>query len=343
MQFLEMEVTYTRGFPIVLNYEGLEELSKLKVANKMHLASLLRNLVQAQIDCDRNIIKDELFWTQALRLLSPIGDIALISGDSHSRVFRQTIRYENRFIIPINILCGGGSASGLPNKNSRSGYGALLEDAFKSFARASRSTGIAAPLCFNFGQVDTEFVHTYRRIKDNNFTPDEHEFRDFCARLASQYVSWVKRVAPRDAFVVGVNPPCLDDAFIREAYAIQMQVYLHGNVADANGDSLESLLPGLESLEFPDKRGRTDYHHMLNSELEGEANRLGVGYIDSFAQFLGDGGCISPIYSRAIKDGVLRVGARSKDIHIGGPHALRVQAQLARRILDRFHQAHADA
>jgi hypothetical protein len=339
-----MEVTFPRGFPIDLNFHGLEDIANLKIVNKRHVASLLRNLVQAKIDYDRSILKDEFFWTQALRVLSRLGHVALFFGDSHTRVFRQTIRYGRRFIIPLNILCGGGSASGLPNKNSRSGYGVLLEDCLKAIAQASQSTGVTAPLCFAFGQVDAEFVHTYRRLKRKELSFIDDEFKAFCRDVAPRYVAWVKEVAPQGAFIVGVNPPCLNDPFVHDAYLIQMQVYLRGGVADVRDeDSFDSLLADFDSLTFPDKKTRTGNHRTLNLCLQAEAQRLGVAYIDSFDRFLGSDGCISPRYASANEGGVLRPGVDGKDIHIGGRDALQIQAALAKKILGRFLHASADA
>ena len=129
VQFLEAEVKSPRLFRMDLDFEELGRLAKLDIRSGFHKASLIRNLVQSAIDGNPDVVVEAEFWRGALPVLASVGTPIVVAGDSHSRVFRQTIPWRGGVITPINILCGGGSASGLPKPVSRSGYGARLTKA----------------------------------------------------------------------------------------------------------------------------------------------------------------------------------------------------------------------
>lgn len=337
IQFSELEVKIPRRFPIKLDFFWLRQLAQKGVLDKAHLASVLRNLVQAQIDYDADCIKSAEFWTYSLEILSTIGMPIIFIGDSHSRLFRQTVKRKGRIIIPLDILCGGGSAIGLKNKQSRSGYGLLLTEVVRAINQAKAVQQLRVPLCFNFGQVDTEFVHTYRRLKRRQFDDTDAGFEEFCAHVAKSYVSWISELPAIDGVVVGINPPCLNDDYILDAYLIQMQVYLQSGTADVDkGDDFQSLIPELKKMKFPDKKARTVNHILFNTCLQKEANSLNLKYFDSVEHLIGPSGCILPIYAAASEGIHDRVGRDGKDIHIGGKYALKIQADLIERIVSSF-------
>jgi hypothetical protein len=333
IQFSELEVKLPRRFPINLNFTGLAQLAHQNVVNKAHLASVLRNLVQAQIDYDTDCIKNTEFWVSTFEILSEIGTPIIFMGDSHSRLFRQTVKRRERITIPLDILCGGGSAIGLQNKQSRSGYGSLLAEVVRAINQAKTVQRLAVPLCFNFGQVDTEFVHTYRRLKNGQFDDTDAGFEEFCAHVAKSYVGWISELPTIDGVVVGINPPCLSDEYIVEAYLIQMQVYLQGGAVDIEkDDNFQSLAPQFRKMRFPNKITRTKNHILFNKYLHTEAAARGFKYFDSVERLLGPSGCILPIYASAVQGIHDNIGADGKDIHIGGKYAMKIQGDLINRI-----------
>lgn len=337
VQFLEAEVRTPRRFPIDLNFSCLEMLARKTVYSKWHLASLLRNLIQAQIDYSRDIIKEKEFWGNVLKTLSLVGVPVVFFGDSHSRLFRQTIHGNGGIIIPINVLCGGGSAVGLPNGSSRSGYGSLLNAATKAIGEAEQARKYKVPVCFNFGQVDVEFVHTYRRLKRGDLRPGIAEFYEFCTEVSSSYIAWIRDLAALNTVVVGINPPCINDKYIFEAYLAQMQVYLGAGVADENrGEDFEALVPEFYKLQFSDKLSRTEEHRYFNDCLQKQARQHRVNYIDGFQDLIARSGCIDPKYASAAYEGNVVVGRDGKDIHIGGRSALKMQAKLVKRIVREY-------
>jgi hypothetical protein len=338
VQFMDTEVRMPRRFPIHLDFSWLDTIAKEKIYNRNATASLLRNLIQAQVDFSYDVLKKAEFWENVFKTLFEIGAPMIFFGDSHSRLFRQTIQDWNHIIIPINILCGGGSAIGLANKNSRSGYGALLHLIVEAINEAKLRNNFKVPLCFNFGQVDVEFVHTYRRLKRKEFQqPSNAEFTEFCAQVVNSYVTWISNISPLDAVVVGINPPCINDEYIFEAYLAQMQVYLHAGVADENeGQSFEALVEDFKKLQLPNKRIRTHNHKLFNEHLQKEAEKHSISYIDGFQELMGPDGSISPKYAAAADGLDVVVGRDGKDIHIGGKYALKMQAQLTRRIFKQF-------
>jgi hypothetical protein len=337
VQFSEAEIKTPRVFPIDLDFEGLQKLADLNSINPRHKASVLRNLVQSQIDFNPAIIKSFQFCERVLAILARVGHPMIVIGDSHSRVYRQTIPWGKQTIIPINILCGGGSATGLPRRTSRSGYGAMLGDALGALSAVARVSTSPVPICFNFGQVDIEFVHTYQRIKHQQFVAADGSYESFREATTNNYLDWIATMPPASYFVLGVNPPCLDDDFIKAAYDIQMKVYVEARVADvSDGDDFQCILSKLATLALPDKLQRTRDHRYFNAHLASAAKTRNLQYIDSFDLFLGADGCIDPKYACASDGTAVIVGRRGVDIHVGGKDALAIQAQLARRIFERL-------
>jgi hypothetical protein len=334
VQFLEAEVKAPRIFPLELNKDGLDGIARAHVFSNYHKASLLRNLLQSRIDADISITRRVDFWRDALATLAKVGRPLIVAGDSHSRLHRQTTATVRGRVTPLNILCGGGSAAGLPRPTSRSGYGELLRAAVGAIAEASAATGVRAPICFNFGQVDVEFVHTYRRARRREFGIVEGQFERFCESVVGAYIDWVAGLPPGEYAIFGVNPPCVDDDFLREAYRIQMQVYQGAGLAETgDGDLADTFASDFASLALPDKRQRTRNHRLLNAHLAKRASDAKLAYFDSFDELLGPDGLVRPEYTFAFDGKRLSAGVHGVDIHIGGKGALHIKAKLARRAL----------
>ena len=334
VQFMDSEVRSPRYFPIHLNPNGLHAIADAFTFRNKYKASLIRHLIQAQIDFNPSCVEHEEFWFSILGVIKRIGNPIVFIGDSHTRVFRQTVTDRGSIIIPLNLLCGGGSAIGLPNMTSRSGYGARIKAAMGAITSAAERTLMRVPVCLKFGQVDIEFVHTFRRAQRMEETPSTQKFEDFCDQVITAYVIWVAQFKLRDIHILGVNPPCIKDAYVHEAYNIQARTYVNGGVADAaNGTQLDDILAGFDTLKFPNQRERTKNSKLFNTKLKSECNEHAINYVCNFDDFIGTDGCIEPKYACASDGTTIQIGGDGKDIHIGGTFALAKEAQLVRTII----------
>ena len=311
--------------------DALDAFRTLKVVRKRWVASVVRNLIQSQIDLTPDRVADPTFCAEILRAVSHFGQPVIVFGDSHSRVFRQTIGRRGGPIIPLNVLCGGGSASGLPNQASRSGYGTLITAAAAAIEDGKKQAGVRCPVLFTFGQVDMEFVESYRRLKAGLFDYDASEFARFSSDLAVSYADWVASLPLTDAVMVGINPPCLDDRHLQAAYLIQMQTYLPAGPAQE-----QDPFSDFPKMRFPDQLTRTRNHAAFNASLAAAAHARGLTYVDSFDTLLDASGRIAPKYACAFDGTWVKAGHKGKDIHIGGREALAIKARLLRDLL----QAH---
>lgn len=335
VQFLEAEVKSPRLFRMDLDFVELGRLADLDIRSGFHKASLIRNLVQSAIDGNPDVVIEPAFWRGALTVLAKVGTPIVVAGDSHSRVFRQTIPWRGDVVTPINILCGGGSGSGLPKPVSRSGYGARLSKAAAAIQEARAVTGHRLPFAFGFGQVDVEFVFTYQSLKRRAFDFDEAGFEAFCDSVIAPFVAWVAELPGGDHPILGLHPPCIDDEFIREAYRAQMQTYIHAGVADMKeGDTFENLMADFDRLVLPDKGRRTAHHRLFNDKLRAEAKRRDAIYFDDFDRYLGADGRIDPKFACASDGRMLEIGRKGVDIHIGEKYAMAMQARFAREIVE---------
>ena len=277
-----------------------------------------------------------MFWKKTLAILGKIGRPMLVIGDSHSLIYRQTVVGDaGKLTVPLHLVCGGGSASGLPNPNSRSGYGTHIEKTAAALNEAADDGASPINVLFAFGQVDVEFVYTYRRLRDRRYEFDRALFEEFCALFVGRYVNWVAALKLRNAVIVGINPPCLDDDFLVEGYIVQMQVYLASNVVDSRAeDDFDSLIHGFDVIELPCKVERTAHHRRLNGLIRREAEDHGLFYTDSFSRMMGGHGSIKPMYACAGNGKLPQVGLTGKDIHVGGKYAVSAKAALINGIPD---------
>lgn len=178
----------------------------------------------------------------------------------------------------MHLLCTGASARGLGNIASRTGYGARVT----GFLRALAALPQPPPVLFVFGQVDVEFVFTFKRLEGR--APD---FAAFCAETVSRYVGFLAaalpdRLRPR-AEVAAVFPPALNDLAWRDGYVNAHIAELHGQLDPA------SLSNQLKALQIPSLRERTAQHALFNRMLEEKCLRDGLGFVDTFTPLLSNG------------------------------------------------------
>jgi len=217
----------------------------------------------------------------------------VVAGDSHSGHFRVTDAREGAWLLPVPLLCTGGSAAGLANGASRSGYGAMLKEAFATLA--GLPGGGEVPVLVQFGQVDIEFVHHFRRVRDGAVMLDLAAYRAFCAETVTRYGGYLAGAFPprrrSRVFLVSVFPPVLSETAWREGY-------VNEDISRREGEeALAALSAGIRRLHVANLRQRTAIHLHFNALLQAEAARLGFGFVDAASPFLGEDGLADPSYS----------------------------------------------
>jgi hypothetical protein len=223
---------------------------------------------------------------QVLRALMQRGAAPLaIVGDSHSRLYVRRARWKGRWLAPIHLATAGASARGLANAQSRSGQGDLVRRFVAGLARLVARP----PILFVFGQVDVEFVFTFKRLEnDPPSTFDLADFETFCVETADRYADFVAGLglAPRQGILAGVFPPALSDAAWRAGYLNAYIAQTESNLA------LDVLRARLERADIPSLHARTAQHRLFNRHLAAAPPRRGLGYIDVFDDLLSDAGVV---------------------------------------------------
>ena len=215
---------------------------------------------------------------RALHLLDAQGAYVplLIVADSHGGFFTEAGFLGER--LPIPFICSAGSAQGLSNRNSISGYGAVVRDLLDA------APGVET--VFQFGQVDVEFVFDYRRVRRGGAAFDPTEFADFARHTADAYFTYLDEVTRgrTGVAVASILPPALDDAVLAAGYDNGHVNQLHD--AEAAGVLREAM----GALQRPDLAGRTRMHGAFNAELQARAAARGLPFLDLLPRLLGEDG-----------------------------------------------------
>lgn len=211
-----------------------------------------------------------------------------VIGDSHSTHLIRRSRVGERWLLPLHRLCTGASARGLVNPDAAAGAGAKA----RAFLAALPEE---TPLIFKFGQVDIEFVFTFKRLEANAEAFDAAAFAAFAAETVERYLAFLTDAVPAErrtfATVAGVFPPALSDAAWRQGYVNAHIAVLHGGAA-AQAD----LAPRLARLEIPSLAERTRLHAGFNARLFEAARAAGFRTLDGFDALLGPDGVVEWSY-----------------------------------------------
>jgi len=207
-----------------------------------------------------------------------------VIGDSHSTHLVRRSRMGERWLLPLHRLCTGASARGLVNPEAAAGAGTKA----RTFLAALPDE---TPLIFKFGQVDIEFVFTFKRLEANAEAFDEAAFDTFADETVERYLAFLTDAVPPGrracAVVAGVFPPALSDAAWRQGYVDAHIAALHGGAA-APAD----LAPRLARLEIPSLAERTRLHAGFNVRLFEAARAAGFRVLDGFDALLGPDGTV---------------------------------------------------
>jgi hypothetical protein len=292
--FLRHGLDERRRAPLTLDREAFVALARLPLGDRAFRAKLLSSLGSHLLDGVDHPFGQALVerWSTVLALIGEAARPYFLAGDSHSNLYNLTGDRNGEWLLPLHMLCTAGSASGLANPRSVSGYGRHLRQAVREIASLAHAHEF--PFLMQFGQVDIEFVHHYQRARNGERALKLDDYRAFCAATVESYIGFATRLfrSPQrdNVFLVSVFPPVLSDAALQRGY-------LNEDIAHRQGAGPpEELLQALLGLEFADFTQRTRIHAEFNYLLRRACERHGFGFVDGFTPFLGPNGLVHPRY-----------------------------------------------
>jgi hypothetical protein len=216
----------------------------------------------------------------------------VLIGDSHSNLYVRYNASAEMDLAPIHLLCGAGSAMGLNNSASKSQYGQRLKVWIKD-ARFNIEL-FSTPVFLKFGQVDTEFVWTFDRIRKGRKYYDRRNFEEFSSRSVKAYCDFLDdfctRIDPSVLRICSIFPPTLSDAAWTQGY-----MNAHVNTLEGEGEESD-LKEAIQGLEIPDLAERTKLHAYYNDQLRTEAESRGLIFIDDFSPLVGEQGVVDDVF-----------------------------------------------
>lgn len=283
-----------RAVPMTLDREAFVALARLPIADTGFKAKLLTGLARYLFADLGHPFGPALTqrWPVMHDLVRQGARPYFVAGDSHSGHLNLTGARAAEWLIPIHLLCTAGSAAGLGNPASRSGYGSLLRDAIGTIQTLSSGDGV--PFLLQFGQVDIEFVHHFRRVRDGRRVLDLEDYRAFCDDTVKRYIDFIATVfgsSQRNrVFVASIFPPALSDAAWKQGH-------VNDDISRREADiSVEALSAGIRELEVASFRQRTEIHLYFNIQLKAACERHGFNFLDVATGFLGADGLLDPLY-----------------------------------------------
>lgn len=291
--FVEFGVAEQRFCAVDLDLTGLRSLRQ--VANgtddptfALQAMSLLVNNAVTDLDVTAQI---DQHWALVEQLSTEFGAVPyVLIGDSHSISYRCIGVQGTSWLLPVHLNCTAGSALGLLNPASRSGYGPRIASFAEAFYTLSGSEII--PMLWKFGQVDAEFVHIYKRAEQGEVEFSFPAFESFAKRSVEAFAGFLTQVIPHhrraSSVVVSVFPPALADATWSHGYANAHVSVLESTLSY---DELVSRVQGLEIASLP---VRTAMHRRYDELLKDATASIGVSFADDFDQFLGADGLVDP-------------------------------------------------
>ncbi|MDE8349653.1 MAG: hypothetical protein POG74_09255 [Acidocella sp.] len=282
--FLAMIKSERRPFPINLCVEGMRAISSLKCYDRDIVMSLLASLCDSAFDMgpfpNTQAFKKCLLTCQSMREYG--GQPYFIFGDSHSRLYRRSGTRSEKWLLPIHVCFTAGSAIGLRNPTSKTGYGETLKQVFE-IMKEIEAFG-STKIFLQFGQVDVEFLHPFRRIMNEEIEFKAQEFQIFCETTIEAYINFLTVIIPDGhkslVYIVGIFPPALNDDILQAGYT-------HPHISEIeNVTENEALKNSLSKLQWPNKIERTKNHAYFNNELKIAAIKAGFKFISDFDEFL---------------------------------------------------------
>ena len=292
--FLNHGLKERRVIPMTLDRDAFVALARLPIADTAFKAKLLTGLARSLFADLGHPYGPAIVerWPAVRDLVQQGARPYFITGDSHSGHLNLTGARGAEWLLPLHLLCTAGSAAGLGNPASRSGYGPLLRDAVRTIRTLPGGDGL--PFLIQFGQVDIEFVYHFQRERDGRRALDLEHYRLFCDETLTRYMRFVSDVFDpsrrKQVFIGSVFPPALSDAAWKQGH-------VNDDISRRETDiSVEELSAGIRELEIANIRQRTEIHLYFNARLKAESERLGFGFLDLATGFLGADGLLDPRY-----------------------------------------------
>lgn len=283
--FLSYGYRENRRFKIDLNNASLLAIIELKELCLQYKALIASALLRASSLQEMNYVE---VWHLILELRQFGARPLIIIGDSHSNCYIHADFRRDEWLLPVHILCSGGSAIGLNNPASRSGYGDVIRR-FRDITGWSAGSGV--PIVFKFGQVDTEFVYIFRRIESGMMKFDFLDYVKFCADSVFGYFSFLSQLfPPSDRSMVdifSIFPPALSSEHWEKGY-----VNAHIAFLEAQSD-LDLLARKIRDLEIPNLAARTKMHEFYNEFIRKAALHFHFRYVDDFSPLIGSDGVLA--------------------------------------------------
>lgn len=173
----------------------------------------------------------------------------LIVGDSHT----DWLEFENH----VHLSCSAGSAKGLNNPNSISGYNNLIISNVKNNNYKN--------LFFLFGGVDVDFSFIHNFLKN-----PELNYIDFNVTVIKNYLEFItQNFYDKSVIILSVGLPVLNDDNLKEGL-------LNGHINSLESIDLINLKNTLLNKELPNIFERTKITLDFNQQLEQEISKLNV-------------------------------------------------------------------
>ena len=173
----------------------------------------------------------------------------LIIGDSHT----NCLPFENY----THLLCSAGSAKGLNNPNSISGYNNLIIN--------NINNNNYKHLFFLFGGVDIDFSFIHNLLQN-----PELNYKKFNITVISNYLEFIKNnFHNKSVIILSVGLPVLDDEHLRKGL-------LNAHINTLESIDLTKLEHNLLHVDLPDILKRTEITLDFNQQLKTEIYNLNL-------------------------------------------------------------------
>ena len=173
----------------------------------------------------------------------------LIVGDSHTNF----LQFENS----SQLLCSAGSAKGLNNPNSTSGYNNLIINHVKH--------NNYKHLFFLFGGVDVDFSFIHNLLKN-----PELNYKKFNVHIIDNYLEFItNNFRDKSVVILSVGLPVLDDAHLKTGL-------LNGHVNTLESINVSTFKNDLLHVDLPNILKRTEITLHFNQILKTQICNLNL-------------------------------------------------------------------
>jgi hypothetical protein len=158
------------------------------------------------------------------------------------------------------FICSGGSAKGLNNENSISGYGK------KILEYLHKSSNDYDTLFFSFGGVDIDFSYIHKYLDDKKIN-----FFEFNQNIISNYLKYITdHFSNKTVVVMSVGLPTLDDDNLKKGL-------LNGHINYLEDYDLQKLKKKLDDCnDLPNIYYRTQIVLNFNEQLKREIIKMKI-------------------------------------------------------------------